>query len=242
MAGTKKKKDSAAGTKGAGLRRRAVKAVKVAVALVVALPLLFVGAYAVVPPPVTPLMVLGVVHGRGLDKRWVPLDRIAPALRYAVIAGEDNRFCRHWGFDFAAMEDAIDEYVGGARLRGASTISMQTAKNLFLLPVRSFLRKGVEAYFTLYLEALLSKRRIMELYLNIVEWGPGLYGAEAAARHYFHKPASALTRREATLLAAVLPAPRRWSPAAPNAFVSRHARVLARRIGQLGPLLDCVRG
>lgn len=204
-------------------------------------PLALILVYRVVPAPVTPLMLIRLVEGEGLSRDWTPLSRIAPAVPQAVIAAEDNRFCAHGGYDWKAIQDAVEDYQDGERLRGASTVSMQTAKNLFLWPGRSFLRKGLEAWLTWQLELLWPKRRIMEAYLNIAEWGPGLYGVEAAARRYFDKPAADLSRREAALLAAVLPNPRRWSPAEPTGYIRRRAGVIARRIGQLGPLLDCVR-
>ena len=133
------------------------------------------------------------------------------------MAGEDARFCRHHGFDWGAVATAWDRYRSGhGRMLGASTISMQTAKNVFLWPGRDWLRKGVEAWFTALIELAWGKRRIMEIYLNVAEWGPGLYGAEAAARHYFHKPADALNPEEAVRLAAALPDPLDWSPRRPG--------------------------
>jgi monofunctional biosynthetic peptidoglycan transglycosylase len=136
------------------------------------------------------------------------------------MAGEDAQFCRHHGFDWSAIETAWDRYESGhRRLLGASTISMQTAKNVFLWPGRDWLRKALEAYFTVLIELAWGKRRIMEIYLNMVEWGPGIYGAGAAARHYFAKPAAALTEGEAVRLAAVLPDPRDWSPRWPSRHV-----------------------
>ncbi len=204
-------------------------------------PAVVLAAYRLVPPPVTPLMLIRLVQGHGLAKDWTALDHISPNLADAAIAAEDNRFCSHVGFDWNQLAAAIEEYQAGDDLRGASTISMQTAKNLFLWPGRSFIRKGVEAYLTVLVEALLPKRRILELYLNIDECGPGIYGAEAAARHWFRKPAVDLSPREAALLAAVLPSPLRFSPAAPSGYVARRASVIGRRVGQLGPLLACVR-
>lgn len=198
--------------------------------------------YRFLAPPVTPLMMIRLAEGEGLEQRWVPLKAISPQLAAAVIAAEDNRFCQHNGFDWQAIEAAAEaNSQNGETLRGASTISMQTAKNLLLWPDRSFLRKGLEAWFTLQLEWLWPKRRILEMYLNIAEWGPGLYGAEAASRAYFGKPAAALTRREAALLAVVLPNPRRWSPHAPTAYIQRRVRTIETRIGQIQPLLDCIR-
>ncbi|MGH6946647.1 MAG: monofunctional biosynthetic peptidoglycan transglycosylase [Kiloniellales bacterium] len=193
--------------------------------------------YGILPPPGTPLMLLRLADGESLTRDWEPLERIDPALARSVIAAEDNLFCQHFGFDWAALGEAFDDYVEGNGRRGASTISQQTAKNLFLWPGRNFVRKGLEAYLTVWLELILTKRRILELYLNVAEWGPGLYGAEAAARHYFGKPADSLSAFEASQLAALLPAPRDWRPGQP--WVAERAAVIRRRIGQLGPLLDC---
>ena len=193
------------------------------------------------PVPITPLMVIRLIEGEGLSRQWVTLADIAPALAEAVVAAEDNRFCAHWGFDWPALKGAIDSYLAGERSRGASTITMQTAKNLFLWPGRSLLRKLLEAALTPQMALLWPKRRVIEVYLNIVEFGPGIYGAEAAARHYFGKPAATLSRREAALLAAVLPHPRESSPARPSAYLADRARTIQIRVAQLGPLLDCVR-
>lgn len=193
-----------------------------------------VALYREVRPPATPLMLLRLAEGYGLHKTWVPLGRVSPELIRAVLAGEDERFCLHHGFDWAAIATAWhhDER-GRGPLRGASTISMQTAKNVFLWPSRDWLRKGLEAYFTGLIELAWGKRRILETYLNVVEWGPGLYGAEAASLHYFRKPASALTAAEAARLAAALPDPLDRSPRQPDhevrnrsAFILRHMPIL----------------
>ena len=174
--------------------------------------IVLVALYRVLPPPGTPLMLIRLVEGYGIDKSWRPLDEIS-----AAMAGEDARFCRHHGFDWGAVATAWDHYHSGhGRLLGASTISMQTAKNVFLWPGRDWLRKGFEAWFTALIELAWGKRRIMEIYLNVAEWGPGVYGAEAAARHYFHKPADALNPEEAVRLAAALPDPLGWSPRRPG--------------------------
>jgi monofunctional biosynthetic peptidoglycan transglycosylase len=155
--------------------------------------------------------------GYGIDKSWRPLDEISPQLVRTAMAGEDTRFCRHRGFDWGAVATAWDRYQRGhGRLLGATTISMQTAKNVFLWPGRDWLRKGFEAWFTALIELAWGKRRVMEIYLNVAEWGPGVYGAEAAARHYFHKPADALNPEEAVRLAAALPDPLGWSPRRPG--------------------------
>ncbi|WP_337997443.1 monofunctional biosynthetic peptidoglycan transglycosylase [Oleispirillum naphthae] len=213
-------------------------------ALVVLLgPPVALALFRVLPVPATPLMLIRLAQGEGLDRTWVPLSAVSPHLRAAVIAAEDNRFCTHWGFDLGSLQDAVEDWDSGKRLRGASTISMQTAKNFLLWPGRDFLRKGLEAYATLWMELLWPKTRIAEVYLNIAEWGPGTYGAEAAARRYFKTSAARLSRRQAALLAATLPSPRNWSPAAPSAYVAGRAAILHRRMAQLGPdFLGCIGG
>lgn len=207
-----------------------------ALAVVLGLPVLLVLAYRVVPPPATPLMLL---RDAPIDRRWVALDDIAPALARAVIAAEDNLFCRHWGIDWKSLSDAVEAYADGERAGGGSTISMQTAKNLFLWPDRNAVRKVLEFPLTLLIETLWPKRRILEVYLNVAEWGDGIYGAEAAAQHHFGKSAGDLSRREAARLAAVLPSPLKWSASRPGDYVVRRTAIIERRVGQLGPLLDC---
>lgn len=209
--------------------------------LVVLLPLTLTAVMRVVPPLATPLMLLRLFDGVGISKDWEPAEDISRHLPLAIVAAEDNRFCEHRGFDVEAIQKALEEAREGGRMRGASTISMQTAKNLYLWPGRNFVRKGLEAYLTLYIEALWPKSRIIEVYMNIAEWAPGVYGAEAAARHHFGKSAADLTSREAALLAAVLPNPREWSAGKPGNYVAGRASTIQRRVNQLGPLLDCVR-
>jgi monofunctional biosynthetic peptidoglycan transglycosylase len=205
-------------------------------------PLALILVFRVLPPPVTPLMLIRLVQGEGLRKDWVPLGSMASALPQAVIAGEDNLFCEQaLGFDFKALRGEVDAWMEGDRPRGASTITMQTAKNLLLWPGRDPVRKLIEAWLTPQVALLWPKDRVLEVYLNIVEFGPGIYGAEAAARAFFGKPAAALTRREAARLAAVLPSPLNWSPARPSEYVLRRAGLIERRMGQLGSLLDCAR-
>lgn len=204
------------------------------------LPTLIIVIYRFVDPPVTPLMLIRLAQGESLHHGAVPLPLVSSNLIASVIAAEDNLFCEHWGFDTRAMQGEFDSWLAGERPRGASTITMQTAKNILLWPTRDPVRKVLEAALTPQLELLWSKRRILEVYLDIIEWGPGIYGAEAAARRYFGKPASALSAREAALLAAVLPNPREWSPIRPNRLVAGRAARIMRRAGQLGPLLDCV--
>jgi monofunctional glycosyltransferase len=188
-------------------------------------------AYRFLPVPLTPLMLIRLEPGQGIAHRWVPDEAISRQLKRAVIAAEDARFCQHRGFDWEAIQDAWDEYQSGERevLRGASTITQQTAKNLLLWPGGGWARKALEAYPTALIELLWPKRRTLEVYLNIVEWGPGIYGAEAAARAHFGHAAANLSEREAALLAAVLPNPRRWSAAKPTEYMQRRAsRIQAR--------------
>jgi monofunctional glycosyltransferase len=177
-----------------------------------------------------------LVHGRAyhLDYQWVPWSRISPRAALAVIASEDQNFATHWGFDVGSIEKAIDAHERGQRLRGASTISQQVAKNLFLWSGRSYVRKGLEAYFTVLLELTWPKRRILEVYLNIVELGDGVFGVEAASLRYFHKPASRLSTGEAALLAAVLPNPIRLRVSHPSAYVLERRDWIVQQMEQLG--------
>lgn len=208
-------------------RRRAAQAVFV----VFALPIVLIAVYRFVPPPITPLMVLRSLDGAPIRQHWVAYRAISPNLVAAVMASEDENFCNHDGFDLGAMREAWLSYRLTGRLRGASTISQQTAKNLFLWPVHSFVRKAVEAYITVLLELMWPKQRILEVYLNVIEWGPGLYGADSAAQAYFGHPAVALSAHQAALLAAVLPNPRAWSPVRPPPRVERRAEWILARMG-----------
>jgi monofunctional biosynthetic peptidoglycan transglycosylase len=198
--------------------------------------------YALVPPPVSNVMVTRLFSGNGLKKDWVSLDRISPHLPRAVIASEDARFCAHDGVDWIEFQEVLDEAFDDdeAPIRGASTIPMQTAKNLFLWDGRSIVRKGLELPLAYWMDLVWTKRRMIEIYLNIVEWAPGVYGAEAAAQHHFKKPAAKLTRREAALLAAVLPNPIKRSAGKPSRRVSRIAQRIERRMGGMGPYLTCI--
>jgi monofunctional glycosyltransferase len=165
---------------------------------------------------------------------WVDLDRISPNLPLAVVASEDQKFPEHWGFDVAAIEKAYALNQHNHKVRGASTISQQVAKNLFLWSGRSYFRKGLEAYFTVLIEGLWPKRRILEIYLNVAEFGYGTYGAEAAAQRFFHKPASRLTRGDAAVLAAVLPNPQHYSAAAPSRYVQQRREWILGQMQALG--------
>jgi monofunctional biosynthetic peptidoglycan transglycosylase len=197
-------------------------------------------AFRFIPVPMSGLMIQrrveawGQVDNYNFRHRWVPLEEISPSLGAAVIAAEDQNFADHFGFDWQAIEKAIQHNEKSRRKRGASTVSQQTAKNLFLWSGRSWTRKGLEAWFTLLLEAGWSKKRILEVYLNIVEFGDGIYGAEAAARAFFGKPAKRLTPSEAALLAAVLPNPRKFRVNAPSDYIRGRQAWILDQMRQLG--------
>jgi monofunctional glycosyltransferase len=208
--------------------------------VVFAASLVLVGALRVIRPPVSALMVERRLQAWWGDVeyspqyQWVSLDNIAPVMGAAVIAAEDQNFALHYGFDWKAIQRAIDYNETNARTRGASTLTQQTAKNLFLWAGRTWIRKGVEAYFTILLETLWNKRRILETYLNVAEFGNGIYGVEAASQHYFRKPASRLNAEQAALLAAVLPNPRRYRVISPGPYVRERQQWILQQIGQLG--------
>jgi len=211
---------------------RLVKGVIIVLLLVFLIgPVAVVAIYRFVPPPVTWLMVQRVFEGRGFERRWVPMREISPALVRAVIAAEDARFCEHGGFDFAAIRKAMAANAAGKKLRGGSTISQQTAKNVFLWPGRDWVRKGLEAWFTVLIELTWGKERIMEVYLNSIEWGPGVYGAEAAAQKNFRVPASRLTAAQAARLAAIVPKPLSWKAAKPGPYVRSRSGKITRNAG-----------
>jgi monofunctional biosynthetic peptidoglycan transglycosylase len=197
--------------------------------LFVGLPVLVIGTLRQAPPPVTAFMLQSEI--KPVYYEWVPAERIAGVALKAVVAAEDQKFWRHRGFDFEAMEQAYRHNQKRRQRRGASTITQQTAKNLFLWPGGGYFRKGIEAYLTLLIEWLWPKERILEIYLNIAEFGPGIYGVEAAARKFFGKPAQALTPGEAARLAAVLPNPRRWSAAPPGPYVMTRSAWILRQMG-----------
>ncbi|WP_312815303.1 monofunctional biosynthetic peptidoglycan transglycosylase [Brevundimonas sp. BH3] len=216
---------------------------------ILAFPFLQVALFRFVPPPPTVLMIEQAIKGSGLDYRWRSLDDLSPYLVTAAIAAEDARFCSHNGFDFEAIQKAMKaneraEARGSSKMRGGSTISQQTAKNVFLWPGRSYVRKGLEAGYTVLIEFGWGKKRIMEMYLNVAEFAPGVYGAEAAAQHWFGKSAKNLDRREAARLIAVLPSPRRYNAASPGPYVRRRTARIEANAGQVRAqgLNQCVIG
>lgn len=190
--------------------------------------LLLVILFRFVPPPVTVTMIM---DGNGITKDWTPLSRIDPDMARAAIAAEDSQFCSHHGFDVDAIARAAIHNASGGRIRGGSTISQQTAKNVFLWQGGGFIRKGFEAWFTVLIEAIWGKRRIMEVYLNVAETGIGTYGVQAGSIRYFHHGAGSMTRTEAARIAAVLPLPKKRGAVAPKGFTRRYGNSIAARIG-----------
>lgn len=208
------------------------------IAALVLLSVLWVVIHKWVPVWVTPLMIQqSIAHAGDKDyhtqSTWKSLEKISPEMAKAVIASEDQKFLDHDGFDRKEIRNALEERRKGTRIRGASTISQQTAKNVFCWPSRSWFRKGVEAYFTLLIEKIWGKERILEVYLNVAEMGNGIYGAEAAAQAHFDHGADKLSRREACLIAACLPEPRKRNAGRPSNYVSRRAGEISRQISNL---------
>ena len=189
----------------------------------------WVALYRFVPPPVTFTMLGNALDGRGIHKDWMPLSKIDPDMARAAIAGEDARFCEHHGFDFIALQKAYRHNERGGRIRGGSTISQQTAKNAFLIQGGGYVRKAFEAWFTVLIEALWGKHRIMEVYLNVAETGIGTYGVNAGAQRYFHHDASHLTATEAARIAAILPLPKKRGAIDPHGFTRRYGNSIAAR-------------
>lgn len=212
-----------------------------AVAALVALPYLLIVLYALpFVHPVSTLMLSELVLLRGYDRRWVDFEDISPNVVQAVMMSEDGQYCAHFGVDWGQMRGVVEDALDGAPTRGASTISMQTAKNLFLWNGRSFVRKALELPLAIAADLVWSKRRMLEIYLNVAEWGPGIYGVEAAARHHFKTSASKLTRRQAALLAAALPNPFTRVASKPGRGMKRIAAVIERRARSSGEYIKCL--
>lgn len=197
-----------------------------------------------VPVPLTPLMLIRCVEQKSdgkpmtLKHDWVSIDQIPPKLQLAVVCSEDQNYLKHYGFDWGAIKKAMKGNESGKKLRGGSTISQQTAKNVFLWPGRSYIRKGLEAYFTLLIETFWSKERIMEVYLNSIEMGNGVYGAEAAAQHWFKKPAKKLSKDECAAIASILPYPVKYSANPPSAYISKRKAWIKQQMNFWGNQLD----
>ena len=224
-------------------RRILMWALKLVIGFVL-LSALMVAIFRFVPPPITWTMIGDIFAGHGVTKKWMPLSRIDPSMARAAIAAEDSRFCQHGGFDYKAIAAAaMRNATGTKRIRGGSTISQQTAKNVFLWQGGGYFRKGLEAYFTVLIENIWGKRRIMEVYLNVAETGIGTYGVNAGAMRYFKHDASRLSPREAALIAAVLPLPKKRAAIDPKGFTRRYGNSITARIGVVrGDGLDaCLR-
>jgi monofunctional biosynthetic peptidoglycan transglycosylase len=218
-----------------------IRAIILALAAFVLLPYLLLPLYRIADP-VSTLMLARWLSGKRVERTVVPLSQIAPVLPRTVIASEDGQFCRHRGIDWAELRTAIEEADELAEARGGSTITMQTVKNLFLWPGRSYVRKALELPLALWAEIVLPKRRIMEIYLNVAEWGPdGEFGVEAGARHAFNKSARRLSTGEAALLTAMLPNPKRRSAARPGPAMRRIAGIVQGRATRVGGLDECLR-
>lgn len=207
-----------------------------------AVSLIWVLIYRFINPPITYLMLQRAVErkidGKDLkiNKSWMRIEDISTNLKKAAIAGEDINFLNHWGFDFKAMESAFVKNKNGKKVRGGSTISQQTAKNVFLWPGRSYIRKAFEAYFTVLIEIIWGKERILEVYLNVIEMGDGIYGAEAAVQNYWGKSAGNMSKSQSALLVAVLPNPLRWNPSRPSRFVYYKQGLILRNMRTLKKL------
>lgn len=198
--------------------------------------------YRFVNPPITLLMIERGFEQKAagkdwkIDKTWKNFDEISDPMKRAAVAAEDQSFLENHGFDFQAIEKAIKKNANSKKLIGGSTISQQTAKNVFLWPGRSFIRKGFEAWFTVLMEVFWSKKRIMEVYLNVIEMGDGIYGAEAASQAYFHKPASQLTNQQAAAIAVIFPSPLKWSATRPTRYLRHRQYLIMKNMRRLGPL------
>ena len=190
--------------------------------------------------PVSTLMIRDGVVGPGAKREWIEFEEIAPVLYQSVMMSEDGQFCSHSGVDWGALNAVIDDALDGERTRGASTITMQLVKNLFLWPDRSFIRKGLEVPYALMAELILGKKRIMEIYLNIVELDTGIYGVEAASQHYFKRSASKLGPRNSSLLAVTLPNPKSRNPAKPSSGLNSLARTIRARARASGAYITCL--
>jgi monofunctional biosynthetic peptidoglycan transglycosylase len=225
-----------------GIIRLILRVVKLIVIVFIAASLFGVLLFKFVNPPFTWLMIQRGFERKAdgkdwkIDKQWVDFDQIADPMKRAAVAAEDQSFLENHGFDFRAIERAIQKNAKSKKLIGGSTITQQTAKNVFLYPGRSIVRKGFEAWFTILIEAFWTKKRIMEVYLNVIEMGDGIYGIEAASQAYFHKPASQLTKRQAAAIAVIFPSPLKWSATNPTRYLRHRQYLIMKNMRRLGPL------
>lgn len=221
--------------------RRLWQAVGLILATVILVPVLIITAYRFIDPPYSSLMARNALAGRNVQNTWIPLERMSPYLIKAIVLSEDAKFCSHWGVDWTAINESIEKArKSGVGPRGASTIPMQTAKNLFLWQSRSYIRKVIEIPLAYAMSGIWPKRRMLEIYLNIAEWAPGVFGAEAAAHHHFKKGAIELRRREAAQMAAALPNPFKRNAGRPGPKTRRLADKIERRMRRETVQLDCI--
>ncbi len=225
-----------------GLLKLLLRIVKLAFVLFVGSSILFVILYRFVNPPITFLMIQRGFERKSagknwkIDKQWVSFDEIADPMKRAAVAAEDQTFLENHGFDFKAIEAAYKKNEHSKKLIGGSTITQQTAKNIFLWPGRSLLRKGLETWFTLLIDVFWNKKRVMEVYLNEIEMGDGIYGVEAASQAYFHKSAAKLNNYQAAAIASIWPSPLKWSPTDPSDYVRHRQYLIRKNMRRLGPL------
>jgi monofunctional biosynthetic peptidoglycan transglycosylase len=239
---TRKSSSKTTGLFNNGLVRLVLRIVKLLVIVFVAASLFGVILFRFVNPPFTWLMIQRGFERKAngkdwkIDKKWVAFDDIADNMKRAAVAAEDQSFLENHGFDFRAIERAIQKNAKSKKLIGGSTITQQTAKNVFLYPGRSFVRKGFEAWFTVLIETFWTKKRIMEVYLNVIEMGDGIYGIEAASQAYFHKPASQLTKRQSAAIAVIFPSPLKWSATKPTRYLRHRQYLIMKNMRRLGTL------
>lgn len=239
---TPKSKFTGSKSKRGGILRLVLRIVKLLFFAFVGLSLFGVILFRFVNPPFTWLMVQRGFEQKAagkdwkVDKKWVDFDEIADPMKRAAVAAEDQTFLENHGFDFKAIQRAIKKNANSKKLIGGSTITQQTAKNVFLWPGRSMIRKGFEAWFTMLIEAFWSKKRVMEVYLNVIEMGDGIYGIEAASQAYFNKPASKLTNRQAAAIAVIFPSPLKWSATKPTRYLKHRQYLIRTNMRRLGPL------
>ncbi|MXV53016.1 monofunctional biosynthetic peptidoglycan transglycosylase [Pedobacter sp. HMF7647] len=234
------KKKSPAKSKKSSFFSKTLTFIRKAVIIYICVTVAWVLLYRFINPPITWLMLQRGIERKfdgkewKIEKHWLSFDELSNNLKLAAMAGEDARFLQHWGFDLQAIQKAYKKNEQGKKVRGGSTISQQTAKNVFLWPGRSWIRKGFEAYFTALIEIFWSKKRIMEVYLNVIEMGDGIYGADAATQTYYQKPATSLSKGEAAMLVAILPLPLHWTPKHPTRYNYYKQRLILRNMRNMG--------
>jgi len=232
-------------TRGRKIRKRLaqlLRAVAILILVLITVPIVFSVIYRIdLVRPVSALMVTNKIAGQPVSRHWVDIDDVSPMLKFSVLMSEDGQFCRHHGIDLGELKAVLEEALAGEKTRGASTITMQTAKNLFLWNSRSYVRKALELPLAIWLDFAMPKKRIVEIYLNIAEWGPGIYGIDQAAGFHFGAQPEALTNRQAALLAVTLPNPALRDPSRPTKHMNQLARIIEDRAQRAGGYVDCLK-